>query len=524
MSESFWFMAGEDEESAAPVDHAPFQEPMRGDRKVMNAPSTDQKKIRRQIHRSGSSWGGYMEEDEQGRHHDKWNGYLDGMEGIHRGIGLHLPPKLHNFVHDASQPEHERADALLSHLSGERGKHNNGISDRRQGLGPHWTSEQGVAEGFAEEDAQYRANQTHPADDPKDYTWGRSKGDHDDQKLWDHIRDDHGVDERHLEHDGSEEHLKRMHTHVHGPPAPGQEGLFHNHEGEHGEDDFHEPDIAHGQPATAVVLHAHTPSVHDVSQEGEGEGGMIYDWDSHGEREVPLHKGSPVSVHGISWMKMHADDHPDNEWMPKYTRHNFGAPESHYANKTATVLNTQVERLNKGDMVRTPTGQSSSVKGIRPHETDSTLMYMDTDQGTSTVKRGTDFQVVPHNSQQQELPDIGNPMNSGNAGTVPGGGHGAGGPVTPGSTGTPTQCPNCGNTGTMRMHSGTYICSVCGFTIAAGGSPGGLLFSNQEHGYAPARRKPGEVPKAHVWASKYTAQTESQFARHIRQAALGGDK
>lgn len=192
----------------------------------------------------------------------------------------------------------------------------------------------------------------------------------------------------------------------------------------------------------------------------------------------------------------------------------------------STVLNTQVERLNKGDQVRSPTGQSSSVKGIRPHETDSTLMYLDTDQGTSTVKKGTDFQVVPHNSQQQELPDIGNPMNEGNSAQVPAGGRGAGGPAAPQGSGANIhmQCPNCGNTGTMRMHGGNFICSVCGFTIAAGGSPGGLLFSNQEHGVMPGRRKPGEVPQSHVWASRYAVQTESQFASRFRQAALGGDK
>ena len=522
MSESFWFMTGEDDESAATVDHAPYQEPMRGDRKVMNAPSTDQKKIRRQIHRSGS-WLSEDDEDYKNRHEEKWKGYLSQMDGIHRGVGLHLPPKLHNLVHDETKPVHERAHALLEHLSGERDKHNNGVRDSRQGLGPHWTSDQGVGEDFAEKDAQYRANHAHPADDPKDFTWGRSKGEPDTDKLWSHLETDHGVHEKYLHDD--HEFLTKTHNHVHKPPAPGQQGLFHTHEGEHAEDEFHEPDVAHGQPATAVVLHARNPSHEDVTDEGEGEGGMIYDWNSHGEREIPLQKGAEVGVKGISWAKIHADDDPAKPWLHEYTHHAFDEPQAHHAARTATVLNTQVERLNRGDTVRTPTGQSSSVKGIRPHETDSTLMYLDTDQGTSTVKKGTDFQVVPRNSQQQELPDIGNPMNAGNSGENPAAGHGAGGPSAPaGSGGTPNQCPNCGNSGTMRMHSGTYVCGVCGFTVSAGGSPGGLLFGNQEHGYSPGRRKPGEVPKAHVWASKYTAQTESQFASRFRQAALGGDK
>jgi hypothetical protein len=524
MSESFWFMTGEDDESAVPVDHAPFQEPMRGDRRLTNAPSTDQKKVRRQIHRSGS-WFSEDDDDYRERHAEKWKGYLNQMDGIHRGVGLHLPPKLHNFVHDETKPVHERADALLSHLSDERGNHNNGMRDRRQGLGPHWTSSPGVAEGFAEEDAQYRANQSHPADDPKDFTWGRSKGEWDEDKLHDHLRDHHGLPESRLG-----EHSKLWvpaHERLHKGPAEiaGQQPLFHaDHDHTH-LDSFRDPDVAHGQPATAVVLHAHNPSHHDITDEGEGEGGMIYEWGTHGENEVPLQKGAEVGVKGISWAKVHSDDSPDKPWLNEYTHHDFDEPQTHHASRTATVLNTQVERLNKGDSVRTPTGQSSVVKGVRPHETDSTLMYMDTDQGTSTVKRGTDFQVVPHNSQQQELPDIGNPMNAGNSGQSPAAGHGAGGPSAPaGSGGTPNQCPNCGNSGTMRMHSGSYVCGVCGFTVSAGGSPGGLLFGNQEHGYSPGRRKPGEVPKAHVWASKYTAQTESQFASRFRQAALGGDK
>lgn len=206
--------------------------------------------------------------------------------------------------------------------------------------------------------------------------------------------------------------------------------------------------------------------------------------------------------------------------------HRSGSWGYHYARKTATVLNTQIERLNNGDQIRTPTGQTSQVKGIRPHETDSTLVYLDTDQGTSTVKKGTDFQVVPHNSQQQELPDIGNPA-GGNAGALPGAGHTPGGPGAGHNkqlNTSQTPCPNCGNTGTLHLQGGNYICSTCGYTISAGGSPGGLLFTNQPHGIMPHRRKPGEVPKAHVWASKYiTSDTESQIARRARQV-LGEDE
>lgn len=232
------------------------------------------------------------------------------------------------------------------------------------------------------------------------------------------------------------------------------------------------------------------------------------------EWETPLKKGAPVHITGVTWSGY---EHPrDHEW----THHSFDEPIKH----TATVLNTQIERLNKGDQIRTPTGQTSVVQGTRPHETDSTLMYLDTDMGTSTVKRGTDFQTVPHNSQQQEMPDTGNPMGSGNSGSLPMSGR------TPGGAGnTPTAppgvCPNCGNAGTMHLHSGNYVCGVCGFTVPAGGTPGGLMFTNQPGGYSPARRKPGEVPRAHVWASRYVTSNEhtSQVARRARRVS-GGDQ
>lgn len=214
-----------------------------------------------------------------------------------------------------------------------------------------------------------------------------------------------------------------------------------------------------------------------------------------------------------------ACDHPN---CPPW-QHQEGGYRPKYSAKTATVLNTQIERLNQGDQIRTPTGQTSQVKGLRPHETDSTKLYLDTDMGTSLVDRGTNFQVVPKNSQQQELPDTGNPMASGNTATLPGSGRTPSGQgVTPQVA--PGACPNCGNLGTLHLHGGDYVCSVCGFTVPAGGSPGGLTFTNQPSGAMPAHRRPGPAPRAHVWASKYsTFDQESQIARRARQVS-GGDQ
>ncbi len=274
----------------------------------------------------------------------------------------------------------------------------------------------------------------------------------------------------------------------------------------------------------SVILHAHWPKREHIETDpdllksynvgGYGNDGM------DDEFEVPIKTGSPVKITGISWSQY------DQPRKGDFKHHSFETPETHTANKTATVLNTQTERLNRGDQIRTPTGQTSEVKGVRPHETDSSLMYLDTDMGTSTVKRGTDFQVIPKNSQQQELPDIGNPM-GGNSGQLPGAGRGAGG----GGMGNKqldtknTACPNCGNP-TLHLQGGSYVCSTCGFTVSAGGSPGNLIFTNQPHGYMPARRTPGPAPKAHVWGARYTTNDDhsDQIVRHARRVLEEGDR
>lgn len=551
----------------AAAEDAPTQESMRGQRRITNAPSTDQKAVRRRmIHRSG----GHLDEND-------WDSNLSRIDAIHRGIGLHLPPDLHRFVHDKKIPVEDRAHALLGHVSGERDRVSNGGKDHREGLGPHWTSEQSVGESFAEDDAQYRANQKHPSDDPKDFSWGRSKGDIDDDELHEHLVNDHGAREDLMENNRKvapdNEWMLQAHEHVH-KNAPDDEHLK----------SFREPEVAHGQPATAVVLHGPTPMREDINDHPEGEGGMVYNWEDHGEKEINLHKGAEVPVTGISWAPIRSEDAPDKEWLPEYTHHTFSTPQGHHAsktyddlcenchqpiretgypeapfvhhpsgnsfcdvndakdavfwrgapgrseaepmfNKTATVIPTRVERLEKGNTIRTPTGQSVKVHRVRPHESDSSLVYLDTEMGTSTVKKGTELQSVPVNTQQQEMPDTGNPVNDANTGQLPGSGRTPAGPGA-GASGKPASqgaCPNCGNSGTLHLQGSSYVCSVCGYTVGSGGTPGGLLFTNQPHGFAPTRRKPGQTNIQNYAAKYQTTDGISQIARRARQV-LGGEQ
>lgn len=451
MSESFWFLTDEREPERPAAqgvsqdvlsDCAPFQESMRGDRtRPQRAPSSDQKRVRRQIHRSGGAHGqhGYERATD-------WDAvHSDEGSRIHRT--LHIDPEQDTDGFDLwrgmgtgphALPDHEVAHRLLK------------LVTQHPHLGMHWTADEGHA---------YRIG--------GDPGWGSGQS-------W-------AAD--------------------HGPERSERSGL-----------------------ESPVVVHARWP--HRDHIETDPDTLRRYDVKSFHdpqamaqESEVPIKTGAPVEITGLSW----ANGPTSNPGA--YRHHTFDEPVRHLGAKTATVLNTQIERLNKDDQIRTPTGQTSTVKRIRPHETDSTLMYLDTDMGTSTVKRGTDFQVVPHNSQQQELPDTGNPMGMGNSAELPGAGHTPSGPAGSSgkqpSTGT---CPNCGNTGSLHIQGSMYVCSVCGFTVNAKGAPGNLLFTDQPHGYMPGRRRPGEVPKAHVWASKYETTTqESQIARRARQV-LGGEQ
>lgn len=451
---------------------------------------------------------------------------------IHRGVGLNLPDDLHKFVHDPSIPTHERAKKLLDHIAGLHGARGGG--DHRLGLGMHWSMDPNIAENSAEGIAEHYADTNHDPDNEHDFQWGSNKGDLDWAKIREHLHEHHGIHPA----DAGAHHLvvPDLHAMLHrgGEQIPGQQELFPEPPQapgpkRHLDEQWREPDTPKSKPGTAVVLHSPSVDREDIEEnpyQSRNSGGDVYHPFGHAEREIPIRSGASLPISGISWKPVRTFEDQDVHWGPsaddKYTHHDFRQPKYREARKQATVLNTQVERLNAGDQVRTPTGQTMKVHQVRPHETDATRMYLDTDQGTSVVSRGTDFQVVPANNQQQELPDIGNPMNEGNSAKLPMSGRTPAGPGA-GETAqvsASTPCPNCGNLGTLHKHGDEYVCSVCGFSISAGGSPGNLLFTNAPTGHVPPRRTPGPAPRAHVWGSRYqTYSTEGlgQVARRARQ-------
>lgn len=142
--------------------------------------------------------------------------------------------------------------------------------------------------------------------------------------------------------------------------------------------------------------------------------------------------------------------------------------EKHASLHEATVLNTQAWMLNPGDQIRMPTGKTQKVTRVRPHETSQKHVYVDTDGGTALALRTDPFDVVPFNSQQQELPGYGTP--GGNTNHAPG--LGGGDNMAPS-----TQCPVCGGNGTLTRQGDHYTCSRCGYKEQFGGA-GGHSFSD----------------------------------------------
>ncbi|WP_428957922.1 hypothetical protein [Streptomyces sp. cg35] len=96
-------------------------------------------------------WDGHDDDapDNQAKSRE-WDNIHSGLDGIHRGLGVHLHPSDHAIVHDESRPLEERAHHLLKSLPGS-------IHGQEGSVGWHWTSDDGVAESFGETGSQNTA-------------------------------------------------------------------------------------------------------------------------------------------------------------------------------------------------------------------------------------------------------------------------------------------------------------------------------------------------------------------------------
>lgn len=257
---------------------------------------------------------------------------------------------------------------------------------------------------------------------------------------------------------------------------------------------------------SAVIVHAKWPKRENIETDPDILRRYNVGPYDEGESEVPIKTGTPLHVTGISWSQY---DHPNSR---DFTHHTFeGVPGHQASRRTATVLDTQVERLTEGNQIRTPQGQTVKVlRSPRPHETDGGKVYVDTTAGTTLMDRGTSIQIVPHNSQQQELPGSGNPM--GNSGELPGAGRTPSGQA---GTGAHQVAPHCPSDGTkMILQGGNWVCPTDGTTIPANANPTGMNPSNRPVNQLvqPERKQP--IRQTHLWAS---LDQPSLIARRAQQ-------
>lgn len=217
-------------------------------------------------------WDGREDDPErEGERRKYWDEIHSGLETMHRGVGVMLPPELHRAVHDRSRPLAERAHALLNHVA--QGDPANHYSD--YGLGKHWTDSESTAHDFAKNNADYLAGQ--------DKKKRRESGDF----TWGHEPDDPEI--------------------PHGQPATHV--------------------ILHAHPERDAIDE-------DVDPNGDGTG-MIYDHDEHGESEIPLHRGAGVPIKGITFKQhKDFSDETEADWDDEGERHDFGEHQWHTAGYT----------------------------------------------------------------------------------------------------------------------------------------------------------------------------------------------
>jgi ribosomal protein L37AE/L43A len=197
--------------------------------------------------------------------------------------------------------------------------------------------------------------------------------------------------------------------------------------------------------------------------------------------------------------------------------------------KSATVRMTDAWRLNKGDKVRGPNGETHELRrNFRPHETDPHSGYVDTDSGTALTERVKPVQVVDVNMQQKSLPGYGVP--GGNSNRLPfdpqanhaidvyknqsGVAHTPGASnVAPGGKDSQTECPSCKKHGTLQRQGDHYQCSACGYREKFGGGAG-LAFTD-----SPRRiiTNP-EVSKIHRSNLQYSTINSSGMSAIARRA------
>ncbi|MFE0490236.1 hypothetical protein [Streptomyces griseoaurantiacus] len=226
---------------------------------------------------------------------DEWDSIHEGLGDIHRGVNVHLRPEDHAIVHDESRPLHERAQHLMKSLP------HSDLARGREGLGRHWTDNEGVAESFGEMDGRPNRHGTHPtsvifhAEKPDRHAIDEDPDQSDGEIYGYH---DHGESEIPL-HPGAGVNLKGVSWKNMGTPDEDfrtvkGDGLF-DHLWEHQRHDFPGGHRAHAslrQAPMSVVARAAVAAGEDIQEVQLALHTVKASWDSwdDDEREDDTHR------------------------------------------------------------------------------------------------------------------------------------------------------------------------------------------------------------------------------------------
>lgn len=241
-----------------------------------------------------------------------------------------------------------------------------------------------------------------------------------------HLRHDHGS----FVHDESADAVHELHDRAHERP-----GVYHDHYENQQRTAAEKGELFRHENHACPVCHKECPF---VSEHGDV---LVYNCTAHGAFNVPRRGGSK---------------------------------EVHANRVTATQYESTADRLNPGDNIRLPHGNTVKVRQVRKHETSGQHVYLDTDQGTSVVRRNDPYVIVPANYSQQELPGYGTP--GGTEDNLPGQSSGASWGGQNFEQSKSAKCPMCGTL--MSRQGSNFVCPRDGFSQGSGGAGGSDFYTD----------------------------------------------
>jgi hypothetical protein len=247
-----------------------------------------------------------------------------------------------------------------------------------------------------------------------------------------------------------------------------------------------------------ISYHEHVPD-NDFGNKAYGYKAGVFTVE--GPKGTQYHRVSPFQEHETSQKRYAADD--VYHTMMRNFRGARKTPNNKAtsSNKNATLIPTQVQNLTPQDYILHPITQGNEkIRRTRSFETQSGEAYVDTDSGTSSpVKRNRTVVRNPYNMSQIELPSTGIP--GGNSNVIPFGRQHD--PLANKPSAEELKCPRDGTMMTLQKGANDYKCSTCGFVEKVPGA-GGLKFSD-----APS------VNKAAIKNNRRTASAIAQRARQV---------